>query len=144
MMAVSCFLGSALLCFDGRCYPALVGRATPTGRFALVRRFDERMLIQFGGDVLSFHESDDAIWAIHRTEPGRERFYALTPAERRLVTNGCINVQADVYDRLALKVAISGGAILHVTPARMRPGQVPPGARTQRLARVHASYRRGW
>ena len=104
-MTLVVFLASALMCTSDRCYPALVGQDTPIGRFALHRR-----LVQtdgYGGEVLQFAETAKEVYAVHRVWLGRpkerraERLAQGDASQRRFVTNGCINVAPDVYERVA-------------------------------------------
>lgn len=97
-------LAAAMICFAGACHPALVGNSTPRGEFSA--RHDMTRLPGFGGDVLTFHETQSARFAIHRTWAGRERLYDAPPGNR-VVTNGCINLQPAVYEAL---VACCSGA----------------------------------
>lgn len=103
-MTLTLYLAAALLCTPTECYPALVGRDTPLGRFPVVQRFVNAK--GFGGDVLQFHETETHIYAIHRVWLGKpserrlERLASADPADRRDVTNGCVNVLPDVYERL--------------------------------------------
>jgi hypothetical protein len=89
---------AALICFSGACHPALVGKETPKGvyRLELLRVVTP---VQFGGSVLAFKETQHDIFAIHRTWPGRENRYVM-PAEKRVMTLGCINVEPQVYEAL--------------------------------------------
>ncbi len=93
----------AELCFENRCHPVLVGRDTPKGTFDLnIVKTNRR---GYGGDVMSFKEDKKYLYAIHRV-------WTLKPEERRMeriaspnvadryITNGCINVTNDVYDKL--------------------------------------------
>ena len=104
-MIVTVFLASALLCVADDCYPALVGKDTPIGHFALHRRYVEAK--GYGGDVLQFKETERDIFAIHRVWLGRpkerrqQRLASGDKEQRRFVTNGCINVMPDVYERIA-------------------------------------------
>jgi hypothetical protein len=109
-MQVVVYLHLALICFSGRCYPALVGRDTPTGAFSIQKRI---VLAEgYGGDVLQFSENDDYIFAIHRVWLGRpaehrlERLQSSTVAMRQNVTGGCINVLPEVYDLLQGKQSL--------------------------------------
>ena len=103
-MSLIVFLGSALLCLDTQCFPVLVGKDTPTGTFALHRRYVETP--GYGGDVLQFLETDTEVFAIHRVwlgRPGERRAEILAHGSaraRRTVTMGCINVSPQVYERL--------------------------------------------
>ncbi|MEX3556274.1 MAG: hypothetical protein VB131_06850 [Burkholderia gladioli] len=97
-------LASAVICFSGSCYPALVGPQTPIGEFQVQRR--QVAAPGYGGDVLAFAEDDSGVFAIHRVwlrRPAERRYYRLTRgsvSERRSITNGCVNVMPDVYSRL--------------------------------------------
>ena len=99
-------LSTALLCFAGACHPVIVGTQTPIGEFTIAQQFTKQRGYQ--GDVLLFHETSRAWYAIHRTWPGRERLYANASIYRR-VSLGCINVQPEVYDKL---VALSGAKLI--------------------------------
>lgn len=94
---IEVLLASALLCFEGACHPVLVGKFTPAGEYQLDHQLTR--LPGYGGDILTFKETARERYAIHRTWPGRERLYA-APTAARKVTNGCINVQPALYDRL--------------------------------------------
>ena len=96
-------VAAAIICFATTCYPALVGAETPRGEFQLTHysTSDSR----YGGDILSFNETKNALYAIHRVihVPGQQRFTRLKSPEvknRTMVTGGCINVEPDVYARL--------------------------------------------
>ena len=103
-MSLIVFLGSAMLCLDTQCFPALVGKDTPTGTFDLHRRYVESE--GYGGDVLQFLETPDSIYAIHRVwlgAPNQRRVALLRhsrPAQRRAITAGCVNVMPEIYERL--------------------------------------------
>ena len=102
MIVVS--LGLATICFLNQCYPALVGKTTPTGHYQLRER---RVLSPgYGGDVLVFMEERDDLLAIHRVWLGKpseqrlDRLASVRVERRRGVTGGCINVAPDVYAKL--------------------------------------------
>jgi hypothetical protein len=103
-VTITLFLAKALLCTPSACFPALVGDATPVGTFELNRRYVAAR--GYGGDVLQFDESARHIMAIHRVWLGKpserrlERLASDDPADRRGVTNGCVNVMPDVYEQL--------------------------------------------
>ena len=95
----------AELCFAdiGQCHPVLIGKTTPKGRFDLqIYRTDKA---GYGGDVIGFKQEKDFLFALHRV-------WTLKPSERRLeriqsplvadriMTNGCINVGDEVYEKL--------------------------------------------
>jgi hypothetical protein len=98
------FLASAMLCIGNQCYPALVGRDTPIGKYPLIRRYVQAS--GYGGDVMQFADTPTGIMAIHRVWLGRpkerrqQRLASGDPTQRRSVTNGCINVMPDVYEAL--------------------------------------------
>lgn len=104
-MNIVIFLAKAVLCVSGTCYPALVGKDTAPGAYTLHRRFIEAE--GYGGDVLQFDENETSVFAIHRVwlgAPSQHRLQRLasnSPAQRRNITGGCVNVTPDVYDRLA-------------------------------------------
>lgn len=104
MSVITVSLSKAVLCIASECFPALVGNATPTGSYAITRVLVEAP--GYGGDVLQFAEDGNTIFAIHRVwlmKPSQNRLERLQsddPAQRRHVTNGCINVAPDVYDKL--------------------------------------------
>ncbi len=103
-MTLIVYLATAILCAGNQCYPVLVGRDTPIGRFAIHRRYV--LADGYGGDVLQFLETRDEIYAIHRVwlkspkQRRAERLAAGSAAERRLVTGGCINIAPEVYERI--------------------------------------------
>lgn len=93
----------ATICFSGQCYPALIGVDTPTGHFNLVQRITEQP--GYGGDVLQFHETDDAWYGIHRVfllnkSQHRDKRLLSSKVSDRIITKGCINVQPEVYEKL--------------------------------------------
>jgi hypothetical protein len=97
---IEVILASAVLCFADACYPALVGRDTPTGEFRL--RLLSTPQRAYRGDVLAFHEDRAGIYAVHRPPSERRRNILMGAPERgrRYVTDGCVNVDDAVYDRL--------------------------------------------
>jgi hypothetical protein len=108
-MTVIVTLALATICFitNGieECHPVLLGKKPPTpmGQYQLIRRITKDL--GYGGDVLQFFETKDDVYAIHR-------IWLLNPEQRRLerlnskdikdhyISNGCINVAPDVYDKL--------------------------------------------
>ena len=116
-MIVTIKLAAALLCFADQCYPSLVGKDTPVGRFTLSRRLVRTK--GFGGDVLMFSQDEKGIYAIHRLWneiPSERRFQRLASdrvSDRRFVTKGCVNIDPKVYDRL---VNCCSSATLVITP----------------------------
>lgn len=103
-MTLTLYLAAALLCTPDQCYPALVGRDTPLGHFQIIRRYVQAR--GYGGDVLQFAETDKAIMAIHRVWLGRpaerraQRLASDDAAQRRDITNGCVNVTPAVYESI--------------------------------------------
>lgn len=99
-MAVICFLQAG----QQVCHNALVGPSTPKGTFSIVQRLTSDP--GYGGDVLQFHEDSKSVFAIHRVwtlkpEQRRlERLKSSDPKQRQSITNGCINVAPEVYQRL--------------------------------------------
>jgi hypothetical protein len=97
-------LALALICFDGDCHPALLGRDTPPGRYTLSWRGTDAP--GYGGDLLVFRESSTHVWAIHRVLtllPSQRRVQRLTSGSasaRREVTAGCVNLMPEVYAQL--------------------------------------------
>lgn len=97
-------LAMASICFSGACFPALVGNNTPVGTFSLSRQ--EIQAPGYGGDLLVYQENHHYLWAIHRVytrNPGERRIERLTSnrvEQRRAITNGCINVMPEVYEKL--------------------------------------------
>lgn len=97
-------LVTSTICFLSSCHPALLGENTPKGVFSLQVREVAEVSI-YGKDVLQFKEDDTQWFAIHRVikTPKEQRIAKLnspTPARRRYVTHGCINVSDAVYEQL--------------------------------------------
>ncbi len=96
-------LAAALICFNGQCYPTLIGADTPVGEFHLVNRI---VLHEgYGGDVLQFKEDEKQIYAIHRIwllNPKEHRLERMKDPDpkRHIITHGCINVEPEVYEKL--------------------------------------------
>ena len=64
-MTILINLTLATICFLDQCYPALVGKDTPLGEYQLIQRLTDSP--GYGGDVLQFKETDNEVFAIHRT-----------------------------------------------------------------------------
>jgi hypothetical protein len=92
------YLSTMLLCLGIECWPALAGVDTLPGTYPLTLMPVEEP--EYRGDVLAYRETDTIIYSIHRTYPGREKMYTLPDEKRRRITNGCINIEPNVYDRL--------------------------------------------
>jgi hypothetical protein len=94
---------TASICFLGSCYPALIGVNTPIGVFNVEHRSTTQY--GYGGDVLMFKEGDDSIYSIHRiitfnsSQKRLERIVS-NNIKDRTITDGCINVMPDVYEKL--------------------------------------------
>lgn len=99
-LATICFLSGA----EQVCHNALVGPSTPRGEFSLVQRLTKDP--GYGGDVLQFAEDAKQVYAIHRVwtlKPEQKRLQRLVsgdPKQRNSITNGCINVDPAVYQKL--------------------------------------------
>lgn len=96
-------LAAATICFSGICYPALIGKTTPTGEYQLQQRLTEQP--GYGGDVLQFTEDKTSWTGIHRVyllNPKQKRAERLksTSIADRVITDGCINVDPEVYKKL--------------------------------------------
>lgn len=96
-------IGAALICFMSTCYPALIGKDTPTGEYELVQYTTDAY--GYGGNILVFKDADDGVFAVHRVLnlPGQRRLERLrsnSPEDRKNVTAGCVNVDFFVYDLL--------------------------------------------
>ena len=95
-------LDRAEICMESDCRPVLVGKETPRGEYPLqLAKTDEA---GYGGDVLVFKQDATGTYAVHRIwtqKPSEKRLERIQQdAERRIVTNGCINVDDDTYNRL--------------------------------------------
>ena len=101
------YTDKAELCFadTGECHPVLIGKTTPKGRFDLQLYSTKKA--GYGGDVIGFKQEKDFLFALHRV-------WTLKPSERRLerirsplvadriMTNVCINVHDEVYEKLKM------------------------------------------
>lgn len=102
--AVVVHLATAVICYLGKCEPALIGKNTPVGEFPIVhmRTPDPG----YGGDVLAFAQNKDTIFAIHRIwllSPRQHRMERIgngVVEDRQDVTGGCVNVLPKVYEEL--------------------------------------------
>jgi hypothetical protein len=97
-------LGLATICFLGKCHPALVGDHSFPGTYQIVQRYTADP--GYGGDVLKYNETADAVYAIHRvwtlvpSQHRLERLRSDDAEQRKHITNGCINVEPEVYEQL--------------------------------------------
>lgn len=95
----------AQLCFadDRQCHPVLIGKTTPKGTFDL--RLMKTDKPGYGGEVIGFKEENDFLFALHRVwtrKPSERRLerIASSKVSDRMMTNGCINVSDQVYEKL--------------------------------------------
>ena len=97
-------LALAVICFMGKCHPALVGQHTPRGAFVLDHQATD--VPGYAGDLLVFKEDGTRLWAVHRVYTAKpserrvERLLSGKVAMRKDITRGCVNVMPDVYARL--------------------------------------------
>ncbi len=96
-------IAAAIICFAATCHPVLVGAETPRGEFQLIHYSTTDR--GYGGDILSFKETDDALYAIHRVIDVRgqrrpARLKSGSAKQRNRITGGCINVEPGVFDDL--------------------------------------------
>lgn len=100
---VTVILSKAVICFAAQCFPILYGRDTRPGIYTLQQRLTASE--GYGGDVLQYDETDTEVYAIHRVwtlhpnEHRQDRLRSSNPKDR-VITRGCINVDASVYERL--------------------------------------------
>lgn len=95
----------AELCFadSGDCHRVLIGKTTPKGRFPLtIYATDQK---GYGDSVIGFKQEGDFLFALHRVwtqKPSERRLQRIASdnVAERIMTNGCINVSDDVYERL--------------------------------------------
>jgi len=104
MDTVVVHLAAAVICWANHCYPALVGPRTPVGTFVLQH---SRILAPgYGGDVLAFARDESGVYAVHRVwllKPKQhrlERLHSDSVEDRKSITDGCINVDPEVYEQL--------------------------------------------
>lgn len=97
---IEIILSAALLCIDGECEPALVGKHTPVGEFTL--SLVSAPVKPYGGDVLAFKVLEREIYAVHRppSESRRNFLRGAPERDRRNITAGCVNVTDALYERL--------------------------------------------
>jgi hypothetical protein len=95
----------AELCFTDTqdCHPVLLGKTTPKGKFYLTIYATDKA--GYGGDVIGFKQENDFLFALHRVwtlKPEEHRLERIASARvsDRIMTNGCINVENAVYDKL--------------------------------------------
>lgn len=93
----------AVLCINKICYPALVSNETPTGEYILIQRLVSDPF--YAGSVIQFKETDKLAYSIHRIwrgKPSEKRDERINSnnVQDRFITNGCINVTDEVYNKL--------------------------------------------
>ena len=95
-------LDRAEICMESDCRPVLIGKETPRGEYHLqLAKTDNK---GYDGDVLVFKQDDTGAYAVHRIwtqRPSEKRLERIQQdAERRIITNGCINVDDETYNKL--------------------------------------------
>ena len=95
-------LDRAEICMESDCRPVLIGKATPRGEYHLqLAKTDEK---GYGSDVLVFKQDDTGTYAVHRIwtqKPSEKRLERIQQdTARRIITNGCINVDDETYNKL--------------------------------------------
>ena len=95
-------LDRAEICMESDCRPVLIGKETPRGEYTLqLATTDEK---GYGGDVLVFKQDDTGAYAVHRIwtqKPSEKRLERIQQdTARRIITNGCINVDDETYNKL--------------------------------------------
>lgn len=104
MTEVIVYVALGLICFAGECHHALVGTDTKPGTYQQVLRLTDQPF--YGGDVIQYDETADSWYAIHRVWLGNphqrrlERLKSSDYKDRVGITNGCINVDPQVYESL--------------------------------------------
>ena len=96
-------VAAAIICFAATCHPVLVGAETPRGEFQLTHYTTP--VAAYRGDFLSFKETSDALYTIHRVIDvrGQRRLARLKSPDakdRNMITGGCVNVEPLVYEEL--------------------------------------------
>ena len=96
-------IAAALICFAATCHPALVGVDTPRGEFQLIHYTTPDP--GYGGDILSFKETKDYLYCIHRVidvprQKRLERLKSPDAKRRNRITGGCVNVDPKVSEQL--------------------------------------------
>lgn len=102
MPPVTIFLAKALICFQGACYPTILGQDTRPGQYQLAPMKTQQK--GYRGEVLVYHREPGSWWAVHKTYvpllDKRDPLYRGSARARRYVTAGCPNVQPEIYDAL--------------------------------------------
>lgn len=119
-MTLTLFISKALLCAAAQCWPVLVGPSmSPPGTYSIVQRITADP--GYGGDVLQFFETENMVYAIHRTwtlRPNEHREARLRdPNPRsRVITKGCINIDPLVYNELVASYRSGTLSTLKIEP----------------------------
>lgn len=100
---VTVHLATAMICIAEACFPALIGKSTPVGEFQMIQRLTDDP--GYSGDVIQFAEDDKQVYAIHRLyllnpKQHRDQRIKSNKVSDRIITDGCVNVTPDVYDKL--------------------------------------------
>ena len=95
-------LDRAEICMESDCRPVLIGKETPRGEYPLqLAKTNEK---GYSGDVLVFKQDDTGAYAVHRIwtqRPSEKRLERIQQdTARRIITNGCINVDDETYNKL--------------------------------------------
>ena len=95
-------LDRAEICMESDCRPVLIGKETPRGEYHLqLAKTDDK---GYDGDVLVFKQDDTGAYAVHRIwtqRPSEKRLERIQQdTARRIITNGCINVDDETYNKL--------------------------------------------
>ena len=95
-------LDRAEICMESDCRPVLIGKETPRGEYPLqLAKTDEA---GYSGDVLVFKQDTTGTYAVHRIwtqKPSEKRLERIQQdTARRIITNGCINVDDETYNKL--------------------------------------------
>jgi len=114
MLTVIAYRDAAVLCYQGRCYRALLGVATPLGVFPL---HDE-----INREELEFRPAPGRLVVRCATYPALGE----GPASRAVATEGDIGLARPAFMRLRCAVVLAHGAMLEVRSGR------PPGQRRGR------------
>ncbi|EIC12760.1 murein L,D-transpeptidase [Kingella kingae] len=95
----------AELCFADTqdCHRVLIGKTTPKGVFGL--NIVQTSAPGYDGEVIGFKQDGDFLFALHRVwtrKPAERRLERIASNDvgQRIMTNGCINVSDEVYEKL--------------------------------------------
>lgn len=100
MIEIVIYLTQAIFCIEDVCHNALVNLNTPTGEYWGVRM--QTLEPGYDGNIIGFLESDEGTYAIHQTYllnpvEERERRINSDKAKDRYITNGCVNIDRDLF-----------------------------------------------